>query len=169
MLGTSTTEVIDRYLSEDGATLRTVEDGACVFLDGSRCSVHAGRPLVCRLYPLGRATGSRGGEFFVEIEPHPETEGVYGEDGTVGEYLETQETAPYERATSRYSALLYRIQSLAETEGPDPGPPPPLTDVDRAVTEECESRGMEIPETLEERVDLHLEILERWVDGAESS
>lgn len=169
VLGTTTTEVIDRYLAEDGATLRTVEEDACVFLDGTRCGVHAGRPLVCRLYPLGWATSSRGGEAFVELEPHPETEGVYGEDGTVGDYLETQETAPYERAAARYTAVLRRIESLAETEGPDPGPPPPLTDVDRAVTEECELRGVEVPETVEERVGLHLEILQRWLDGAESS
>lgn len=33
----------------------TDETGACGFLKGGRCSIHAIRPGICRLFPLGRA------------------------------------------------------------------------------------------------------------------
>ncbi len=166
--GTSTTDVIENHLADDGATLKRTADGACGFLDGTGCSVHGGRPLMCRLYPLGWATGSDGAEAFLELEPHPRTAGVYGGEGTVGDYLERQGTQPYERATARYAAVLRRLEALTERDGPDPGPPPPLTDVDRAVTAECEARGVAVPESVEERVDLHLELLDRWLDAAEA-
>ncbi len=41
---------------EDGMILPHLKTaGACVFLDGSgRCSIHAFRPGICRLFPLGR-------------------------------------------------------------------------------------------------------------------
>lgn len=122
---------------------------------------------MCRLYPLGWGSGSDGAEVFFELEPHPRTEGVYGGDGTVGDYLEAQGTAPYERAARRYTAALRRIQAAAERDGPDPGPPPPLMDVDRAVAAECEARGVAVPDDVEERVEIHLALLHRWLDGAE--
>ena len=170
VLGTTTTTVLEESLEPDGARLRTAEDGACVFLDGTRCSVHAGRPLVCRIYPLSWIFGSEGGERFGEYEGHPDTEGVYGNgEATVGDYLEAQEVAPYTRAHRRYSEVLRRIERLAEREGPDPGAPPPMLDVDRAIAEACEADGVEEPEGVEERVALHLEILHRWADRAESA
>ena len=52
MLETTTTDVISRY-TRDGTALAVRPDGSCVFLGPQGCSVHAGRPLVCRLYPLG--------------------------------------------------------------------------------------------------------------------
>lgn len=165
-LETTTGEVLANHLSDDGATLRTGPDGACTFLDGTRCSVHGGRPLTCRLYPLGWAAGPDGGDAFVELEPHPETDGVYGGDGTVADYLDAQGIAPYQRAARRYAAVLDRIRAALDSDGPDPGPPPPLTDVDRAVAAECEARGIAVPGTVDERIELHLAILHRWLDGA---
>src|SRR4249920_3859763 len=44
-----------RYLRRVGdryALLDTGRDGACVFLDGSRCGVYAARPSQCRRYPF---------------------------------------------------------------------------------------------------------------------
>ena len=37
-----------------GTVLARTEDDACVFLGRGGCTVHGDRPLVCRLYPLGR-------------------------------------------------------------------------------------------------------------------
>lgn len=44
-----------RYLRRVGdryALLDAGRDGACVFLDGNRCSVYAARPSQCRRYPF---------------------------------------------------------------------------------------------------------------------
>lgn len=49
------------------------------------------------------------------------------------------------------------------------GPPPPLMNVDRAVAAECEARGVAVRDDVEERIDLHLALLHRWVDGADAT
>src|ERR1700757_4575686 len=46
-------EAINRLTIRRGSVLKFTDDGACVALEGSRCMVHRGRPLACRLYPLG--------------------------------------------------------------------------------------------------------------------
>ncbi|GAB5533867.1 MAG: hypothetical protein Rubg2KO_01160 [Rubricoccaceae bacterium] len=166
-LGVPTGEVMDRYIDADTSTLKQTEDAACVFLDDSGCGVHSGRPLACRLYPLGwfsdRATGD---ESFGELSPHPETDGIYSTDGTVADYLEAQGTAPYERAARRYAEVLWRLNEALELDGPDPGEPPPIYDVDAAVETDCAARDVPVPEGVEARVDLHLELLHRWLDAA---
>ena len=57
------------------------DDGACGFLGEAGCTVHPDRPLVCRLYPLGRAVAPDRTETFAALTPDPETAGVYGADG----------------------------------------------------------------------------------------
>lgn len=81
-------------------------------LEGVRCSIHEGRPLACRLYPLGleRAPDGRG-ERFVRLEPAPGSLGVYGDDGTVGDFLEAQDAAEYLDANDRYRRLIPRIRA----------------------------------------------------------
>ena len=165
-LGLSTTETLARYVDPQTAALKTAESGACVFLDGGRCTVHEGRPLACRLYPLGWFGAGSGREAFSELAPHPQTEGVYGEDGTVAAYLDAQGTAPYERAAWRYAEVLLRLHAAMEGDGPDPGEPPPLTDVDAAVEADCAARGEPAPSGVEARVNLHLALLHRWLDAA---
>ena len=50
-------------------------DAQMLFLGERGCTVHADRPLVCRLYPLGRHIDEHGAESFYHLEPHPQTEG----------------------------------------------------------------------------------------------
>ena len=104
-LGITTTELIGGYTVDGGTALATRADWSCVFLGPNGCSVHPDRPLVCRLYPLGRIVQADGSEQFVENEPHPETRGVYARDGTVGAYLESQDVAPFIAAADRYYAM----------------------------------------------------------------
>ena len=164
-LGTTTTDVLGRYVHSDTQMLRQSPDGACVFCDGG-CSVHGGRPLVCRLYPLGWTSAPDGSEAFTELSPHPETEGEYGDRGTVADYLASQGTAPYQHAAIRYAAVLRRLRAAFDIDGPDPGEPPPMMDVSAAVRADCEARGVPVPEDVEARVDLHLALLHRWLDAA---
>ena len=176
-LGVTTGEVLRDYVTEDGATLQRIRDGACVFLNGRDCSVHGGRPLVCRTYPLGRVLSRDDGEeVIVELRPHPQSEGVYGQcdepkpegaadvrRATVADYFEAQGVPPYERAGRRYRAVLERLARLLESETTVAEDVPPLMDVDTAVRADCAARGVPVPDGVEQRVQLHLSLLDRWL------
>jgi Fe-S-cluster containining protein len=103
----STREAIDRFTIRRGSILKFTDDGACVALEGSRCGVHRGRPLACRLYPLGlERIEESNGENFVMLEPAVGSLGDYGIDGDINNFLEAQGIAPYLEANARYATLL---------------------------------------------------------------
>jgi Fe-S-cluster containining protein len=79
----STTQFIENHTEAGGTVLRPKENGDCGFLGERGCSVHADRPLVCRIYPLARWVSPDGDESFGHLTPHPKTEGVYDISGTV--------------------------------------------------------------------------------------
>ena len=174
--GISTTEVIAQF-TEDGGTALTVKpNGACIFLGRNGCTVHADRPLVCRLYPLGRVVQPDGSETYVEFEPHPDTAGVYGQESTIGAYVESQGAGPYITAADRYYALLVKLMqafgtltgkssidastdhTALEVESAR------FVDADLAVRAECERTGESFPHDVEALVERHLLLLERWLD-----
>jgi len=107
----STGTAVARYTMRRGSLLRFLPDGRCAALEGPRCTIHPGRPLACRLYPLGleRAPGADGAgyvERFVQLEPAAGSLGVYGVDGTVAEFLDGQGIAPYLNAVAFYCPLI---------------------------------------------------------------
>jgi hypothetical protein len=115
LLGISTTEFLALYSDNGGTTLRFGADGRCAFLraDGG-CGVHPRRPLVCRLYPLGRATDGAGDETFAR---HPKEEGCQGEfgaEGTIADFLKLQGVAPFVEWSSRYGELFRRMIGLLD-------------------------------------------------------
>jgi Fe-S-cluster containining protein len=115
--GISAREAIERFTIRRGSILKFTDGGACVALYGARCGVHRGRPLACRLYPLGieRAKGV-GAEKFVTLEPAAGSLGVYGTDGTVNDFLEAQGVRPHLSANARYASLLAIFRDrIAET------------------------------------------------------
>jgi Fe-S-cluster containining protein len=107
--GLSTTKLIATCLEPGKPYLKNQTDGACVFLMDQGCSVHADRPLVCRLYPLGQTLTGEGQESFRYATPHPKTEGVYGYDGTIEDFLTAQGVAPFLLARDRYVSVVYRL------------------------------------------------------------
>ena len=104
-LGISTTEFSETYTG-DGPFLTRKEAGACVFLGPSGCTVHAARPTVCRMYPLGLKWTKDLGDRFMHHQPHPQTEGEYGTDGTVGDFLQGQGAERFLEAADRYFEVL---------------------------------------------------------------
>ena len=112
--GVSTSEAIGRFTIRRGSILKFRGDGACVALDGARCEVHRGRPLACRLYPLG-IERDRGDDKFVTLEAAVGSLGVYGERGTVDDFLAAQDVGPSLEANARYASLLpiYRVRIAA--------------------------------------------------------
>ena len=121
--GIGTGETIARYTLRRGSLLRFGPEGACAALSKGLCGIHLGRPLPCRLYPLGweRTVND---ERFISLEPAPGSTGLYGEDGTVGGFLEHQGVQPYLAAVQRYHVLLpvmrARIRRLVDFEKTEP-------------------------------------------------
>lgn len=171
-LGTTTRDVLENGTAEGGTALRfDAETHACVYLDGTRCSVHSGRPLACRIYPIGRVMSRGGEESFLELVPHPETAGVYGTAGTIGAWLEAQGAAPYIAAAAKYEAIFRRMVTmlekaeLEEAMTSDEVVVSDWLDVDAVVSRACAARGVPEPTDAEERIAIHLAELGAWVDG----
>jgi Fe-S-cluster containining protein len=113
-LGIGTTEFLARHSANGGTTLRFGEDGRCVFVTPEGCRVHPRRPLVCRLYPLGRATDRAGGETFALFPKQDGCEAEFGEDGTIAEFLDSQGVAPYLEWSRRYGEVYRRMLALLD-------------------------------------------------------
>src|SRR6185436_15777906 len=118
-LGVSTTEFLAQHTEAGGTVLVTNDDTSCVFLDERGCSVHPDRPLVCRIYPLARWVSPEGEESFGNLEPHPQTAGVYGTGGTVADYLHAQGLAPFFAMSDRYGALYDRMLEVLQERDAD--------------------------------------------------
>lgn len=178
--GTSTTEVLTRWTSEGGATLARHSDGSCVFLGPNGCSVHPGRPLVCRLYPLGRRLEADGTERFAQVEPHPQTEGLYGANGDVEDFLRSQDVARHIAAADEYvgvlKAMVAALAARADTELAElteqvaaaaRRPPMPsdenLLDVDAVAARWCADRGEPVPDDVDAKTAIHLKALREIV------
>ena len=167
--GQTTTQFrADATVDGAGTVLKQTESGACVFLGAEGCMVHADRPLVCRLYPLGRHVTIGEEERFSHVQPHPLSEGEYNRVGTIADFLEEQGAAPFIEAADDYlkwldtalSALTRDLDTTpdnimsAPTESDDS-----LLDMDAAITGHCTSAGCSEPADLEDRKTFHLQIL----------
>lgn len=172
----STTEFLARYTERSGTALRRTQTGACVFLTPQGCSVHSDRPLVCRLYPLGRRMSADGEETFREVEPHPQTAGVYGENGTVQNFLDRQGVQPFIEAVDRYVELVGRMISavhmamnnndivradvqnmIEDVSRRNDGVVPDWFDMDRVLARFCTARHVSVPSDITEKMNLHIQ------------
>jgi uncharacterized protein len=153
--------------------------------------VHQARPLVCRLYPLGRAVDPAGEERFAVFPKQGGCEAGFGTDGTVADFLGSQGVAPYFAWSDRYGRLYHRMMGLLERLGiegrieveaggegeggtdaaagspPDASPLSSWQDIDASLAEYCAAKGLPVPAGNEEAIDLHLEAMEEWLDEME--
>jgi Fe-S-cluster containining protein len=151
-----------------GTSLRQTESGACVFLGPQGCTVHADRPLVCRLYPLGRHVLPDGTEWFSRLEAHPQSAGEITNRGTIGEFLQAQNAQDFMTAADDYFFWLCAAHvRLGEDAagGPsgelaqDAALAADLIDMDTAIARHCAANGTAEPQDMEDRKHLHLQIL----------
>lgn len=168
-VGLSTTDFLARHTLEQGTELARTDDGRCVFLGAEGCTVHADRPLVCRLYPLGRQVSLGQPDRFHQLEPHPESEGVFGEAGTVADYLTAQGAEPFMRAADVYLDLVSELAgALAALDERPASSDADLTtawlDVDAVLARE----GAQ-PSSAEEAIALHRAALLAWCRTLTSS
>lgn len=170
--GISTTEFIRKYTRDNGIHLLNKNDGTCTFLDKTGCSVHANRPFVCRLFPLGRHEDQHGNEQFRILPLHKFCKGVPGKESTVKEYLHTQGAMNYYWATLCYLDLLFTIvpsfkdeireyhlaqdQGIIESDN-NKKEMPDFMDIDRAL-----GSMASLPEEPWEKTMHHIRIIEHW-------
>lgn len=162
-LGLSTTEFLARHTIEQGTELARTDDGRCVFLGPDGCTVHADRPLVCRLYPLGRHVKDGEPDRFHHLEPHPESEGTFGDAGTVADYLAAQGAAPFMHAADVYLDVVASLaDSLASLDSSPASTDDDLTtawlDVDAVLARD----GAPTPANADEAMALHRAALLAW-------
>jgi uncharacterized protein len=177
-LGISTTQFIERHTEASGTVLRPKENGDCGFLGEHGCSVHPDRPLACRIYPLARWVSPDGEESFGHLMPHPNTEGFYGTSGTVQDYLDHQQLAPFFEVSERYGKLYRKMVDILERLDPteldrrsdrraavDELPPGTLASlwVDVEATLGGQDRSSFRPGT-EEAIAHHIDAIESWLD-----
>lgn len=180
-LDISTTEFTEKYTASNGTVLGWTDRGSCVFLDSHGCSVHPDRPLVCRLYPLGRHVSAGGEETFSELDREQGCEGFYGASGQIVRYLGEQGAKPFVEAADRYLELLWKLTAVAKQTAVDPGQRKSIIktvrrfkggeklktsswmDMDAAVGRFCEETGVALPEELEDKMALHIQAVETWL------
>jgi Fe-S-cluster containining protein len=87
------------------------------YIEGSGCSVHKGRPLACRLFPLGRQIQNNKvqyiyqGDRFPCLNECPEV--LKLPKLTVGTYLEGQKTETFEIAQDMYLSIMQNIADVS--------------------------------------------------------
>jgi len=109
--GLSTGEAVQRYTIRRGSILRFLPEGRCAALEGVRCSLHQGRPLACRLYPLGLERTPEG-DRLIALEPAQGSLGIYGEGSTAGDFIDANGSAQYVTAIERYRGLIPEFRAI---------------------------------------------------------
>jgi Fe-S-cluster containining protein len=180
-LGLSTTEFIERHTEAGGTVLRAKANADCGFLGERGCSVHPDRPLACRIYPLARWVSPDGAESFGHLTPHPKTEGVYGKSGTVQDYLDHQQLAPFFEMSERYGKLYQRMIDMLEKLDSDELDRRPerraaidelpagtlasvWVDIDATIAASGPPRNEDLV-GIDESVDYHIKAIEVWIDS----
>ncbi len=137
-LGVSTTSFIETHADNQGQFLRFGDDGACPFLSAQGCRAHADRPLLCRLYPLGREWDQAQGERFTTLARPAACRGREGQEGRLAGYLEEQGAGEFLRAAQLY------LEAVEQALAQDARPLPPLWqwyDIDRLLGDGAAGTG----------------------------
>jgi Fe-S-cluster containining protein len=101
----------------DGKQDKKGQHACSQYLDNVGCSVHQGRPLACRLYPLGRQIQFDTAHYIYEGDTFPCltdcVEVLELPKLSVGEYLKGQEADPFEKAQDAYLIVMQNIADIA--------------------------------------------------------
>lgn len=129
------------------------------YLEGFGCSVHLGRPLACRLFPIGRQIYNGEVQYMHEGIKFPCLDGCPEVSElpslSVGEYLQGQETDHYEKAQDAYLELMQDLADMAFELFLDTGL---AASGDTKTMVLWETMGNELPEELAKRIGIE------WMD-----
>ena len=143
----------------NGASDKKGQQACSQYLAGFGCSVHLGRPLACRLYPLGRQIQNNKAHYIYEGDKFPCladcSEVLELPKLSIGEYLEGQEANQFETAQDEYLIVMQNIADIAFEL---------LLESGLAATGETKTLAMwremskELPELLADRIG------QEWID-----
>lgn len=143
----------------NGKTDKKGQQACSQYIDNFGCSVHLGRPLACRLYPLGRQIQNDKIDYIFQGDQFPCltdcSEVLELPKLSVGDYIKDQEADDFEKAQDEYLKVM---QSMADV-GFEL-----LLDSDLAVSGDKETlrlwrqMGNESPEDLAKRIG------QDWID-----
>ncbi|MEE9407969.1 MAG: YkgJ family cysteine cluster protein [Polaribacter sp.] len=130
------------------------------YIDNVGCSVHLGRPLACRLYPLGRQIQFDKAHYIYEGNSFPCltdcAEVLELPKLSVGEYIKGQGADPFEKAQDEYLIIMQNIADIAFELLLDSG----LAESgDTKTLTAWRIIGNELPEVLEARIG------KDWIDS----
>lgn len=130
------------------------------YVDNYGCSVHQGRPLACRLYPLGRQIQFNKAHYIYEGKQFPCltdcAEVTNLPKLSVGEYLKGQGADSFEKAQDEYLIIMQNIADIAFELLLDTG----LSESgDTKTLALWREMGNELPENLAKRID------QKWMDS----
>jgi len=162
----TTREFRDLYCEFGGIRLRFngkpgwKQQQACSqYVDNVGCSVHLGRPLSCRLYPLGRQIQSKEVHYMYQGNEFPCLEGCPEVSGlphlSVGEYLTGQLTDRFEKAQDEYLEVMENLADVAFVLLLDTGL---AKSGDKKTLPLWREMGNELPEVLANRIG------QEWID-----
>lgn len=157
-LGISVKDVTIKY-TIDAVYLRQVDEIKCVFLGDNGCEVHSDRPLVCRLFPLGRHIFEDGTHHFSNPQWQTPPNGEFGEDGTVGEFVTSQNAAEFIYFADEYFKFYCLLSASNATEfafeigGID------IIDIEDFTNFYCELKKIDRPQNPNQYASLHLKAL----------
>ncbi len=143
----------------DGKPDKKGQQACSQYLDNVGCSVHQGRPLACRLYPLGRQIQFDKAQYIYEGDTFPCltdcAEVLKLPKLSVGEYLKGQEADTFEKAQDAYLIVMQNIADIAFELLLDSG----LTESnDTKTLAVWREMSIEPPEVLAERIG------KEWID-----
>lgn len=95
----------------------TGENGRCVFLnEEGRCSIHAYRPGICRLFPLGRIYEDGSCWYFLQVHECPKKNKTKVK---VQKWLDTPDIRRYETYLLQWHRFRERLKEVLQTETAD--------------------------------------------------
>lgn len=101
----------------DGEPDKKGQKACSQYVDNLGCSVHQGRPLACRLYPLGRQIQFNKAHYIYQGETFPClndcSEVLELPKLSVGEYLKGQVADQFEKAQDEYLIVMQNIADIA--------------------------------------------------------
>lgn len=101
----------------NGTTDKKGQKACSQYVDNFGCSVHLGRPLACRLYPLGRQLQNNKAQYIYEGDKFPCltdcAEVLELPKLSVGKYLEGQAVEQFEKAQDEYLLVMQNVADIA--------------------------------------------------------
>ncbi len=143
----------------DGKSDTKGQKSCSQYIDNFGCSVHEGRPLACRLYPLGRQIQFNKAQYIYEGTTFPCltdcAEVLDLPKLSVGEYLKGQKADKFEKAQDEYLLIMQNIADIGFELLLDSG----LSESgDYKTLKIWRELGNELPENLAERIG------KEWLD-----